>query len=90
MDVEDVFYEENEEVSRKKIKENEEKMLMAEFSQVFIFYWFFLVFSNFLWKKLGFREGFTQFKIIPEEFSRGKTQGFTEHIDEGFIDGFIE
>lgn len=41
MDVEDVFYEENEEASRKKIKENEEKMLMAEFSQVFIVFYSF-------------------------------------------------
>ena len=39
---------------------------------------------------MGFREGFTQYQIIPEEFSRGKTQGFQENIEMGFLDGFIE
>jgi len=34
MEEEDVFYEENEEISRKKIQENEEKILEAEFSKV--------------------------------------------------------
>ena len=52
MDVEDVFYEENEEVSRKKIKENEEKMLMAEFTQVFND--FLLIFTHFSLDKAWF------------------------------------
>ena len=41
---------------------------------------------------MGFREGAyeTQALLIPEEFLKGKSQGFQDFMEQGFIEGFIE